>query len=82
MKRVTAFVLFVFLALALSGPTVAYARTHSAQTTGQTRQQKQAMKTSKKYNKQQRKQAKKQAKAQKKQMQQWNKTHRTTRTVT
>ena len=77
MKRVTAFALFVLLALALSGP-VAHAGTKSPQT----KSQKNAQKSYKKYSKQQAKQQKKQLKAQKKQMKKWNKNHQTKITVT
>jgi hypothetical protein len=77
-KKVTACLLFVLLGLALTGPTVAHARTNSAQSDAQ----KQSQKQWKKYNKQLRKQQKKQSKEQKKQMKNWKKDHPTTITTT
>ena len=72
MKKATACVLFVLLGLAFAGPTVAHARTDSAQEA-----QKQSQKQWKKYTKQQQKQQKKQMKEQKKQLKEWKKDHPT-----
>jgi hypothetical protein len=77
-KKITAYLLFVLLGLALSGPTVAHARTNSAQSDAQ----KQSQKQWKKYNKQQHKQQKKQLKEQKKQIKNWKKDHPTKVTTT
>ena len=76
MKRVTAFALFVLLALALSGP-VAHAGTKSAQT----KAQKNAQKSWKKYSKQDNKRRKKELKAEGKQMKKWNKNRPTITTT-
>ncbi len=78
LKKVTACLLFVFLALALSAPPVAYARTTK---TKQTKAQKTAAKQYKKYSKQYNKQQKKQLKAQQKANKKFNK-GRPTITVT
>ena len=78
MKKFTAGVLFVLLGLALSGPTVAHARTN----TGQTQAQKNSEKNWKNANKQQAKAQKKQQKSQKKAEKKWNKSHPTTTTTT
>ena len=74
MKRITAWVLL--LGMALSVP--AFGRSHSKQT----RAQKNADKSYKKYSKQQTKMQNKQLKAQKKQSKKWNKNHQTVTTVT
>lgn len=78
MKKVTVCLLFVLLALALSGPLFAHARTTK---TKQTKQQKDAAKQYKKYSKQYNKQQKKQLKAQQKANKKFNK-NRPTITVT
>ena len=78
MKKVAACVLFVLLGLALSGPTVAHARTISTQTEAQ----KKTQKNWKKAGKRQAKAQKKQLKAQKKATKNWKKNHPTTITTT
>ncbi len=78
MKRVLAYLLFVLLGLALAVPTVAHARTVSAQSEAQ----KKTQKYWKKAGKQQAKQQKKQLKAQRKAAKKWNKDHPTRTTTT
>lgn len=72
-KKVTAFILFILLGLALSVPTVAHAGTNPSQRAAQKRSQK----AYKKSMKQQKKAQKKAQKSQKKAMKDWKKTHRT-----
>ena len=71
-KRLTAFALFVVLALGLAAPNAAFARNS----------QKDQQKEYNKYLKHQQKMQKKQTKEQNKQTKQWNKQHQTTRSVT
>ena len=78
MKKVTACVLFALLALTLAGPTVAHARTVSAQSEAQ----KNSQKNWKKANKEQAKAQKKQQKAQEKAAKKYNKNHPTRTTTT
>lgn len=73
MKKVTAFILFILLGLALSVPTVVHAGPNSSQSAAQKRSQKAYRKSMK----QQRKTQKKAQKSQKKAMKDWKKTHRT-----
>jgi hypothetical protein len=77
-KRVIACLLFVLLGLALAGPTVAHARTVSAQSEAQKKTQKYWKKASK----QQAKAQKKQQKAQNKAAKKYNKNHPTRTTTT
>jgi membrane protein insertase Oxa1/YidC/SpoIIIJ len=77
-KRVIACLLFVLLGLAFVGPTVAHARTVSAQSEAQ----KKTQKYWKKAGKQQAKAQKKQLKAQKKAAKKWNRDHPTRTTTT
>jgi hypothetical protein len=77
-KKVAACVLFVLLGLALSGPTVAHARTISTQTEAQKKTQKNWKKAGKRQARAQKKQQKAQNKAAKK----YNKNHPTRTTTT
>jgi hypothetical protein len=72
-KKVTAFILFILLGLALSVPAVAHAGTNPSQRAAQ----KHSQKAYKKSMKQQKKTQKKAQKSQKKAMKDWKKSHRT-----